>query len=114
MNSALLATLSGSLIRWLLTAVGAFVVAHGVLTADDVSAISPGLQEALGGLVSAAALGWSAYQKQHAATTTAAKEIVAVQTGTTTAQRTGEAPSPAAALKAVSIVAADVSQKSGA
>lgn len=106
MNSALLTAISGSAIRWLLTLAGGFVVAHGILSADDVSAISPQIQEALGGLVSAAALGWSAYQKHKSEQTTAAKEIVAAETKTTTADRAGEDVSPAVEAKAAAIKSA--------
>lgn len=85
MNSTLLTAISGSFIRWALTTLGAVAVAHGAVSADDVAAISPGLQEALGGLVSAGALAWSAYAKHRAEQASAVKETVAAMTGQTAA-----------------------------
>lgn len=114
MNSALLTAISGSAIRWAMGTLGAFLVARGFLSADDVSAISPQIQEALGGLVSAAALGWGAYQKQQAAHVTAAKELAAAQTGSTTASRAGDPTPPAVTATAKAIVADAAATKAGA
>lgn len=106
MNPTLLSALAGSVVRWGLGILGTLAVAHGVFTSDDVSVISPQIQEALGSLVSAAALGWSAYQKHKSEQTTAAKEIVAAETKTTTADRAGEDVSPAVEAKAAAIKSA--------
>jgi hypothetical protein len=112
--SAIAPALAGALIRWALTSLGVFIVAHGYLTADEYQTFAPALQEWLGGGVAVASLAWGAWQKHQAAQKTAAKEIVAVQTGTTTAERSGVPVTPAVQAKAVEIVAADIADKQGA
>lgn len=113
MNSALFAAITGSVIRTALVFLGGLLTAHGIMSADQYQAISPQLQEALGGIVSAGALGWAAWQKNHAAVTTAAKESAAATLGTTTAQRAGDPTPPSVVAKASAIVATENAQKAG-
>lgn len=114
MSSTLITAIAGSVIRTALVFLGGLLTAHGIMSADQYQSISPTLQEALGGLVSAGALGWAAWQKHHAETVTQAKEMVAVQTGTTTASRAGDTPSQAATVKAAVIVADAKAKVAGA
>jgi len=112
--TAIAPALAGAVVRWLLTGLGIFVVTHGYLTEDEYQTFAPALQEWLGGGVAVASLAWGAWSKHRAAEKTAAKEIVAVQTGTTTAERAGVPTPPAVQAKAQDIAVSIIADKQGA
>jgi len=106
MPSTLIQTILAGLIRTAIAMAGGYLVAHGALSSTDVAALSPQLQELLGSGVTLAVAGWSAYAHHQADVATAAKEVVAVQLATTTANRAGIPVAPAAIIQAATIITA--------